>query len=132
MLPNKTVTVCLGVIGWLLLAATPAIYANAPAGPHAADSHRDVLIGFHEFPGAVEEALVWAYGGEVRRTFWLVPAMAATMSDEAASALKRNPNVRYVEPNGEVYALGQTVPWGIDRVHGCPPPIVTNSTPLPA
>ncbi len=43
-------------------------------------------------------------------------AGTATMPRAAADALENNPNIRYVEENGTMHALGQTLPWGIDRV----------------
>jgi subtilisin len=35
---------------------------------------------------------------------------------QAATALEKNPNIRYVEENGTMHALAQDLPWGIDRV----------------
>ncbi|MFC4542841.1 S8 family peptidase [Halosolutus amylolyticus] len=35
---------------------------------------------------------------------------------EAIEGLEKNPNVRYVEDEGTMQALAQTLPWGIDRV----------------
>ena len=43
-------------------------------------------------------------------------AGTARMPRAAADALDDNPNVRYVETNGTVQALGETLPWGVDRV----------------
>lgn len=43
-------------------------------------------------------------------------AMTIRLQKKAVSGLRQNPNVRYVEENGEMYALAQTLPWGIDRV----------------
>ena len=43
-------------------------------------------------------------------------AVAGRFSDRAVKALENNPNVRYVEDDGLVHALAQTLPWGIDRV----------------
>ncbi|MFB6112352.1 MAG: S8 family serine peptidase [Halobacteriaceae archaeon] len=43
-------------------------------------------------------------------------AVAGRFSTEALEALARNPNVRYIEPDGTMYAIAQTLPWGIDRV----------------
>jgi subtilisin len=38
-------------------------------------------------------------------------------SSEALAGLRRNPTVRYIEPNLRKYhAIAQTLPWGIDRV----------------
>ncbi len=116
MTTRKILTVCLGVIGLVLFAAAPGSFANAPSGPGEPATERDVLIGFDVFPGAAEDALIRAHGGEVRHSFWLVPVVAATIPDRAAEALERNPNIRYVEPDAEVFALSQTTPWGIERV----------------
>lgn len=77
-----------------------------------------VLIGFKEKPGPPEQALVSGLGGEIYRQFTIVNVIAARMKQEAADALAKNIKVRYVEPDGPVYALGQEVPWGIDRVFG--------------
>ena len=43
-------------------------------------------------------------------------AVAGKFSDQALDAFQNNPNVRYVEDDGLVQALAQTLPWGIDRV----------------
>ncbi len=43
-------------------------------------------------------------------------AVAGQFSQQALRGLQNNPNVRYVEPDGNVYALAQSYPWGIDRV----------------
>lgn len=43
-------------------------------------------------------------------------AGTAQMPRAAADALENNPNVRYVEENGTMQALGETEPYGIDRV----------------
>ncbi len=73
------------------------------------------LIGFFETPdvNTVKNA-----GGDVYRIFDIVPAVAARLSPQAAEALAKNPKVRYIEADHEVFAHSQTVPWGIDRVFG--------------
>ena len=43
-------------------------------------------------------------------------ALTVRLSAKAAQALENRADVRYVEVNGEYQALGQTTPWGIDRV----------------
>ncbi|MBE0431387.1 MAG: S8 family serine peptidase [Dehalococcoidia bacterium] len=90
-----------------------------PAGLAAAPPEKaDFLIGFHVAPGPAEQALVRGFGGEIFWEFTIVNAVAAHMSPRAADALSRSPRVAYVEPDGRMYALEQTVPWGIDRVFG--------------
>jgi len=73
------------------------------------------LIGFMDTP---RPDIVNAAGGEVYKTFTIVPAVAAHLSEQAADALSQNPHVRFVEPDHPVFAQDQKVPWGIDRVFG--------------
>ncbi len=73
------------------------------------------LVGFHTEP---DIDIVKGVGGEVFKTFTIVPAVAARLSAQAVEALEKNPKVRYVEPDHEVFAHSQTLPWGIDRVFG--------------
>ena len=84
----------------------------------SANEKVDVLIGFYQAPGPPEQDLVRAHGGEIYRQFSIVDVIAASMKQQQADALAQNIRVRYVEPDGPVYALDQTVPWGIDRMFG--------------
>ena len=43
-------------------------------------------------------------------------AVAGRFSEEALEGLQHNPNVRYIEVDGQMHAIAQTLPWGIDRV----------------
>ncbi len=91
----------------------------ASAGLAAAQPEKaDFLVGFHVTPGPAEQALVRGVGGDIFWQFSTVNVIAAHMTPRAADALARSPSVAYVEPDGRVYALEQTVPWGIDRVFG--------------
>ncbi len=82
------------------------------------DGKTKVLIGFLEKPGKAELDQVKGLGGEITRTFEIVPAIAANIPSVAIEKLAQNPRIRYVEPDVEFFALNQTVPWGIDRVFG--------------
>ncbi len=73
------------------------------------------LVGFKNSPDA---GIIEGVGGQVTRTFTIVPAVAAQMNPQAADALLKNPNIAYVEPDYEMFAHSQEVPWGIDRVFG--------------
>ncbi|WP_265108612.1 S8 family peptidase [Halosolutus halophilus] len=42
--------------------------------------------------------------------------VSGTFSAEAVEGLEKHPNVRYVEDEGTMQALAQTLPWGVDRV----------------
>ncbi|MEF8884490.1 MAG: S8 family serine peptidase [Haloarculaceae archaeon] len=43
-------------------------------------------------------------------------AVAGQFSENALEGLEKNPNVRYTETDGQMHAVAQTLPWGIDRV----------------
>lgn len=43
-------------------------------------------------------------------------AVSGWFSEEALDELERNPNIRYIEVDGEMHALEETYPWGITRV----------------
>ena len=43
-------------------------------------------------------------------------AVAGKFPEPALNGLENNPNVEYIEPDGNVYALAQSYPWGVDRV----------------
>ncbi|MFW6017812.1 MAG: S8 family serine peptidase [Halapricum sp.] len=55
----------------------------------------------------IKRAFDW---GDGQRTF------TGRFSEKAAQSLEKRPDVRYVEENGEMHALDQTLPWGVDRV----------------
>jgi subtilisin len=76
-----------------------------------------VFVGFTGTPGASEEALVRGLGGRIKHTYWLVPAIAATIPEAAIEKLMKNPLVTHIEEDIKVYAIAQTVPWGVSRVN---------------
>lgn len=82
-----------------------------------------VLIGFRDTPGASQQALVRAYGGDIKYSYWLVPAIAASIPAQAVQALSANPSVVLIEPDIEVYAIGDpdyagelNNTWGVKRI----------------
>ena len=48
----------------------------------------------------------------------IVIKTSENMSAEIVSELRQDPRVAFVEPDQRVYALGQTIPVGVDRVDG--------------
>jgi len=75
-----------------------------------------VLIGFKEKPGAAQQAMVQGVGGKIKYTYHIVDAIAASIPEKAIVAFRNNPNVTHVELDGKVFAIGQTLPWGVDRI----------------
>jgi subtilisin family serine protease len=41
---------------------------------------------------------------------------SARLSARQIADLEDDPNVAYIEPDGEMYAIAQTLPWGIDKI----------------
>jgi len=90
------------------LVATPAMAQPA--------AKAQVLIGFTQAPGPDEQALIHGAGGTIKYTYRLIPVIAATVPETAIAGLLRNPKVTHVNPDGPVYAIGETLPWGVDRI----------------
>ncbi len=82
----------------------------------------DVLIAFSSLPGRAEETLVRSAGGEIRFRYHLVPAIAARIPSEAVTALRANPRVTAIEPDGRVFALDVELDntWGVNRIGAGP------------
>ena len=77
-----------------------------------------VLIAFRDRPEPSEQALVRSYGGRIKYTYNLVPAIAASIPEQAVAALSRNFNVVRIEPDIKVYAAdGElTNAWGVEHI----------------
>ena len=74
------------------------------------------LVKIEGPPGNVEKA-VTALGGKVTHVYNIIPGWIAVEIPEAAvSGLERNPRVISIEPDATVYAIGQELPWGVDRI----------------
>ncbi|HEX3581543.1 MAG TPA: hypothetical protein VH087_07250, partial [Thermoanaerobaculia bacterium] len=73
-------------------------------------------------------------GGRIHRSFTNVGAFATELSDDEAGALRRDRNVRFVEPvverhietvsapipattSAAIYTDHQIIPWGVDAIH---------------
>ncbi len=82
----------------------------------------DVLISFREMPGAAEQRLVHNFGGKINRNYNNFPVLAASLPEQAISALSSQGSVRSVELDNEVYAVGYTAEeeyknsWGIGHI----------------
>ncbi|MCO8244145.1 MULTISPECIES: S8 family peptidase [unclassified Haladaptatus] len=73
----------------------------------------EVNVGFKSARG---RAMTRSSADEVVREFNSIEAMTIRVPKRAATALEKNPHIRYVEENGTMEALAQTTPWGVDRV----------------
>ena len=98
----------------VLKATTGAFAATGIVG--MAEARPDDLVEVNVgFDGVRGKAAAQRAASDVVREFNF-DAMTARMPKKSATALDGNPNVRYVEENGEMHALAQSTPWGVDRV----------------
>ena len=71
-------------------------------------------------PPGLANRLVRQQGGSLRFTYqYAIKGFSAELPEKAVDALRRNPNVAYIEPNGRVWAVGSpqiNPPWGLDRI----------------
>ena len=102
--------------------ATEPSLARSSAGTDARPIPGQYIVVFRDgvadAPGLARR-LAAAHGGSPRFTYrHAVKGFAASMSDQAAAALARNPNVAYVEQD-QVVSVSTTqsgATWGIDRI----------------
>jgi subtilisin len=72
----------------------------------------EVNVGYHDTGG--EQAAVTA-ASDVVRSFSF-DAVTLRLPKRAITALRQNSSIRYIEPNGQMHAIDQTLPWGVDRI----------------
>ena len=89
---------------------------TATGNEHADDKKKvRVIVMFREKP---DTELIRAYSGEIKRSYKIIPAVAAVLPERAeVYALERdNPSIAYIEPDYEVQTM-DTLPWGVDRIN---------------
>jgi subtilisin len=82
-----------------------------------------VIVGFKQKPGPSEQALIHGARGIVKRTYELIPAMAASLPEEEIANLRKHRAIAYIEENA-IYRATAEPPsadeyensWGISRV----------------
>jgi subtilisin len=88
----------------------------------AVSADKSFIVGFHQKPGPSEEALIHGAKGIIKRTYHLIPAMAASLPEEAVEQIKKSGKVAYVEEDG-VFMAVEPVPgneymnaWGVQHI----------------
>ncbi|MGA9399637.1 S8 family peptidase [Haladaptatus sp.] len=105
-----------GVSRRKILKLTGGSLAAAGATGFAAAKPTDTVEVNVGFKSARGRAMTRSSADDVVREFDSIEAMTIRVPKRAATALEKNPHIRYVEENGTMHALGQTLPWGVDRV----------------
>ena len=82
------------------------------------DNLTRVLIAFDKPVGPSEQALVRARGGQIKYSYSLVNAVAATLPAGAIEGLARNPRITAVDLDDTVYAVDAELDnsWGVSRI----------------
>ncbi|MEN8262452.1 MAG: S8 family serine peptidase [Nitrospirota bacterium] len=88
----------------------------------ALSAEKSVIVGFHQKPGPSEKALIHGAKGIIKRTYNLIPAMAASLSEEAVAQIRKDKKVAYVEEDG-IFMAVEPLPgyeyidaWGVQHI----------------
>ena len=68
------------------------------------------------FKNGIDTEIIKQKKGKVKKSFKILPVVAADLSASAVQELRKNPNVSLIEEDQKVYAAGQIIPWGITKV----------------
>ncbi len=93
-----------------------AMFAVAGPIPSLAGGEERVMVEFSPGRGGAVQATLTRAGGTVHHRFDNLNVIAVTLPATAIDAIRRNPSVVTVAPDVPRYPMGETVPWGIDRV----------------
>ncbi len=110
------------LIGLALFFGKSAGPAGAASLPDAAQSY---IVVYEQSPVRGMRSLAADPASEVKArlqeqtqaTFDLIDGALVEMTPAEAESLAAEPGVAFVEPDYPVYSLGQTVPWGVERIY---------------
>ena len=95
----------------LLIIFSIILSFSIPVG--ATTERKSVIIVFKNAPDA---GLIRAHGGDIKYQYDIIPAIAVNMPVNALRGLENNRNIAYIEDDIQVHALGESLPWGVDRI----------------
>ena len=81
----------------LIIAFLAIIIILLSGTAYSEEPQRDVIIGFHQIPILSEKALIHSEGGVVKHEYRLIPAVSASLSEQAIDIMRKNPGVAYIE-----------------------------------
>lgn len=108
---------CMRLIQNILIIFCTILVINGIINGSALAADRNVIIGFHQSDAPSEEKLVHDNGGKVKKTFHLISAVSANMSDANITKLEKDPRVAYIE-NDTIYRAADeyTSSWGVQHI----------------
>lgn len=98
----------------LFVVASIVILSISIIGSIAPQEKVPVIIGFKD---KKDPDLIKENGGEIKREYTLINAIAAKLPKNKIEELKKNPKVAYVESDRIVQALAETTPWGVTKIN---------------
>jgi len=111
-----------GRLGWIaslsvLLGAAFLLVASSATALASPGRYIVVLKDRVSHPGLVAAKQARRYGAETTYVYRsALTGYAATIPASQVDSVRADDRVAYVEPDGTVSALAQTLPWGIDRI----------------
>ena len=105
----------------LIIAFLTIIIISLSGTAYSEEPHRDVIIGFHQMPTPSEKALIQSESGfVVKHEYRLIPAVSASLSEQAIDIMRKNPRVAYIEDDVILtIATGEYEnSWGVSHI-GC-------------
>lgn len=82
-----------------------------------AGADRDVIIGFKKSVGQSEEALIHSHGGIAKKSFHLIPAIAAKVPEGEIEKMKKDSRIAYIE-NDAIFKMADeySSSWGVQYI----------------
>lgn len=78
---------------------------------------RNVIIGFDKQVGPSEKALIQSHGGIIKNSFHLIPAIAAKISENNITKMKKDPRILYIEDDKIFKAADEYInSWGVKNI----------------
>jgi len=87
----------------------------------AAAADRNVIIGFKKPIDQTDEKFVKDHGGKLKQNFSLIPAIAASVTENNISEMKKDPRIAYIEDEQIYNATDEyTNSWGVQHINSMP------------
>jgi subtilisin len=115
---HRAVTVALFILAAHAFIPESSLVRSPSLLAQPAQGRVRVLVGFKDAVSNADEAVVRAAGGQVRRRFQIVPAVAAEIPAQALEALRAHARITVVEPDVSISAVDAELDnsWGVKRI----------------
>jgi subtilisin family serine protease len=106
------------VITAVLVVVTVGVAFNLPAGAATSSDHFIVVLKDSVTnPGAVAQEHARSHGAQLGFVYsHALKGYSATIPTNRVASVRSDSRVAYVEPDGVMTVVAQTIPWGIDRI----------------